>query len=198
MRKGTRTHKKRHNQRRTKHYRMRGGYGTGAGPVGYSWYGSRPTTWPGVIAANGGNTQGATMSNFYKLSPNGVAVGGADIAVPEVGQFGGRRSKNIRRRKSNKGKRGGKKITHKRKQKTSHRRMRRMYKGGFGPQELINFGRDLKYKLQGAVSSYMGDQQPVNPSPLVQPIGKEYQIIEPSPTNLPRSYSLAGASVAPL
>jgi hypothetical protein len=176
---------------------MRGGYGPGAGPVGYSWDGGKPMTWPGVIAANGGDTQGAAMSNFYKLSPNGIAVGGVDIAVPEVGQFGGRKRRTMRR-KGKHSRKGGKRMTHRRKPKASHRRMRRSYKGGFGPQELINFGRDLKYKLQGAVSSYMGDQQPVNPSPLVQPIGQNYKIIEPTPTNLPRSYTLAGSSVAPL
>lgn len=198
MRKASRTYKKRLNQRRTKHHRMRGGYGPGAGPVGYSWDGANPTTWPGVIAANGGDTQGATMSNFYKLSPNGVAVGGVDIAVPEVGQFGGRRRRTVRHKKSNKNRRGGKKKSNRRKSRRTHKKMKRVYKGGFGPQELINFGRDLKYNLQGAVSSYMGDQQPVNPSPLVQPIGQNYKIIEPTPTNLPRSYSLAGSSVAPL
>jgi len=176
---------------------MYGGYGPGAGPVGYAWDGSKPYTWPGVIAANGGDTQGATMSNFYKLSPNGIAVGGVDIAVPEVGQFGGKKRKTLRH-KIKKHKKGGKRVTHRRKSKTTHRKIRRSYKGGFGPQELINFGRDLKFKLQGAVSSYMGHQQPVNPSPLVQPIGQNYKIIEPTPTNLPRSYSLAGSSVAPL
>lgn len=198
MRKGSKTNKKRRYQQRGKTHRLRGGYGVGAGPVGYAWDGAKPTTWPGVIAANGGDTKGATMSNFYKLSPNGIAVGGVDIAVPEVGQFGGLKQPTLKHRKLNRNKKNGRRMTRRHVSKTNRRKIKRVYKGGFGPQELINFGRDLKYQLQGAISSYMGNQQPVNPSPLVQPIGKKYHIIEPTPTNLPRSYSLSGASVAPL
>lgn len=177
---------------------QKGGYGKGAGPVGYGME-SDPVTWPGVMAANGANTDGATMSNYYPLSKNGIAVGGVKIAVPEVGQFGGKKhmrkrahSKASKSRKHMKAHKGGKAKSHKK-----HSKSRKMH-GGFGPQELINFGRDMKYWAKGAFSDYMGFQPPVDPSPLVQPIGERYRIIEPNPTNLPRSYNLAGSSVAPL
>ena len=216
---------------------QKGGYGAGAGPVGYAW-GPKPEMWPGVLAANGANLDGITASNFYELSPNGVAVGGVDIATPEVGQFGGqavsyyargpgshaysggKKSKKAmserKSRKSRKHVKGGKKLKGKKSSKSmrrgtksySKRRTqrknknkkgsRRHMKGGFGPQELINFGRDLKYWAKGAVEDYMGFQQPVDPSPLSQPIGQQYKVIEPNPTDLSKSYNRAGAAVAPL
>lgn len=183
-----------------------GGYGSGAGPVGYAW-GPQPEMWPGVLSANGAKLDGITASNFYPLSPNGIAVGGVDIATPEVGQFGGRKAKKSKKggKKSRKGgrksarrsahksrKSHGKRRTHRKRQSRRHMR------GGFGPQELINFGRDLKYWAKGAVADYMGFQQPVDPSPLSQPIGQQYKVIEPNPTDLSKSYARAGAAVAPL
>lgn len=204
MRRSVRLHNRPKKTHKTSR-KMRGGYGPGAGPVGYPLKNGDVATWPGVIAANGGNTQGATMSNFYPLSKNGIAVGGVNIATPEVGQFGGRKVKKYAKKISNKHKRtnrksrkGGKrsrKITRKNKQT---KRKNRVLRGGFGPQELINFGRELQYRAKTAVSDFMGNQQPVDPSPLVQPISKDYKIIEPTPTNLPRSYNLAGSSVSPL
>lgn len=195
MKRGTRHGRsKRHSRvRRTRGGHMRGGYGPGAKPVGYGWK-ADPVWWPGVAAANGANTEGATMSNFLPLSPNGIAVGGVKIAEPEIGFFGGRRSRRARRVHKRKTMRKQKKGSRRR---TTGRRARRM-RGGFGPQDLLNFGRDLKFKAQGLYSDFMGNQQPVNPSPLVQPISKDYKVIEPTPINLPRSYNLSGASVAPL
>lgn len=174
-----RRQRKQKNHTRRHHKRQRGGYGRGAEPVGFAWS-ADPMSWPGVAAANGTDTQGVTMSNYLPLSQYGVAVGGVDIAIPEIGFKGG-----SRRHK----RRGG------RRHKT-HRRRR--YYGGFGPQELINFGRDLKYKAMGAYDAFMGNQAPVNPSPLDQPINENYKVIEPTPINLPRAFSLAGDSVAPM
>jgi len=194
---------KKHVKQTAKRRRYHGGYGPGSGPVGYPWSG-KPENWPGVLAANGADTEGATMSNFYPLSKYGVAVGGVDPAVPEV-QFGGKRKMRKARKSSKKHmrnmrakaavkatkkhqKRGGK--------KSRHNRSKRHMKGGFLPQELLNFGRNVKYGIHGVINDFMGYKPPVNPSPLDQPINGNYKVIEPVPINLGKSYRLAGATVA--
>ncbi|MAC41669.1 MAG: hypothetical protein CMJ05_07755 [Pelagibacterales bacterium] len=65
----------------------------GSGPVGYSWNGGNPTSWPGVAASNGTNTNSATMSNHFKTSPNGIAVGGADPYSGSSNMNGGKKNK---------------------------------------------------------------------------------------------------------
>jgi len=61
---------------------MRGGMvsSPASGPVGYSWDGGNEASWPGVASVMNPelNTQGATMSNHFNVSPNGIAVGGID------------------------------------------------------------------------------------------------------------------------
>ena len=52
-------------KRRTRH---RGGYGPGAGPIGFAWEGKDPNTWPGVAGVAG-------QSNFLPLSKYGVPAG---------------------------------------------------------------------------------------------------------------------------
>lgn len=89
--KKTKRHYKRNkshkNQKRHKrHYRMRGGYGPGAGPVGYAWK-SEPSTWPGEYASNGGNTNGMTFSNYYGYNQQGTGVGGLDPAISTRGDL---------------------------------------------------------------------------------------------------------------
>ena len=56
----------RHKNRRTRH---RGGYGPGAGPLGYAWVGKDVNTWPGVRGVDG-------QSNYLPLSKYGVPAGG--------------------------------------------------------------------------------------------------------------------------
>jgi hypothetical protein len=65
---------------------MRGGFGPGAGPVGYSWK-ADPSTWPGAYASNGGNTNGMTFSNHYQYNPQGTGVGGLDPAISTRGDL---------------------------------------------------------------------------------------------------------------
>lgn len=65
---------------------MRGGYGPGAGPVGYAWK-SDPSTWPGEYASRGGNTNGMTFSNYYGYNQQGTGVGGLDPAISTRGDL---------------------------------------------------------------------------------------------------------------
>lgn len=82
QRKTYRRHKK---QTHRKNF-MRGGYGPGAGPVGYAWK-SDPSTWPGEYASNGGNTNGMTFSNYYDYNSQGTGVGGLDPAISTRGDL---------------------------------------------------------------------------------------------------------------
>jgi len=89
--KSTKKHRKSHKyykqRRNTKHRRiMRGGYGPGAGPVGYSWK-SDPATWPGAYASHGGNTNGMQLSNYYQYNSSGTGVGGSDPAISTRGNL---------------------------------------------------------------------------------------------------------------
>jgi hypothetical protein len=60
---------KSHNRRHKRSSRrMRGGFGAGAGPLGFAWVGKDVNTWPGAAGVDG-------QSNFLPLSPNGVPAG---------------------------------------------------------------------------------------------------------------------------
>ena len=117
-----RGHQSRNKRRQSKHKKhtrhhkkQQGGFGPGAGPVGYAWT-PDAATWPGVLAANGGDTKGITMSNHLPLSPNGIAVGGVDIAVLVGFKGGSRKSrkshKSHKKHGSRKGGRRHKKARH--------------------------------------------------------------------------------------
>lgn len=80
--KSNKTHRKYRKQRKI----MKGGYGPGAGPVGYAWK-SDPSTWPGAYASNGGNTNGMTFSNYYQYNTQGTGVGGPDPAISTRGDL---------------------------------------------------------------------------------------------------------------
>jgi hypothetical protein len=54
--------------------KYKGGYGPGAGPVGFAWKGENIGTWPGVAGVAG-------QSNFLPLSENGVPAGLLDPPV---------------------------------------------------------------------------------------------------------------------
>jgi len=71
------TNKRRNNNKKKV---MKGGYGPGAGPVGYAWK-PDPSSWPGAYASSGGNTNGMTLSNHYGYNSQGTGVGGLDPAV---------------------------------------------------------------------------------------------------------------------
>ena len=92
--KHSKVYKKKHSQKTRKHSKkykrhnkiMRGGYGPGAGPVGYSWKGDS-STWPGAYASSGGNTNGMTFSNHYSYNSQGTGVGGLDPAMSTRGDL---------------------------------------------------------------------------------------------------------------
>jgi hypothetical protein len=160
---------------------MRGGMvsSPAAGPVGYSWEGGNESTWPGVGASHGINTQGTTMSNHFALSPNGIAVGGIDPArstsddvnINSSTMSGGRQGKG------RKGKRG--------------------MKGGFF-QEIVNLGRGAQYGVNGGYFNLTGKAQPLgqNPYPTDQPINTNTSFIGGIPPDVKEIYKDANMNAA--
>ena len=65
---------KKHRKSTRKSKRMCGGFGPGAGPLGYAWVGKDVSTWPGVAGVPG-------QSNFLPLSKDGVPAGLMDPAI---------------------------------------------------------------------------------------------------------------------
>lgn len=143
-----------------------------AGPVGYSWDGGNEASWPGAAASQGLDTQGATMSNHFKVSPNGIVVGGIDPYAGSSGMAGGKKRKE-------KGKRNGQ-------------------KGGFF-QEIVNLGRGAQYGVNGGYFNLVGKQQPISQNPyptLDQPIDTDYKFIGATPPNVRGMYVNANNQVA--
>lgn len=68
-----RVHSRKHIKKINKTHRkkQKGGYGPGACPIGYPLKGEDISSWPGVAASAGANTNGMAMSNHYPLSPSG-------------------------------------------------------------------------------------------------------------------------------
>ena len=133
-------HKK--SQRKNRRNKMRGGFGPGAGPVGYSLDSGNISTWPGV----GGNDQG--MGNHYPLSASGTPSGLPDPPIS---------SRGIPEPFSSSMKYGGRK---------KRRHNNRQRGGGLIPQDLVNLGRSIQYGASSFVSKIMGDvNNPVNPMP---------------------------------
>ena len=115
--------------------KMKGGMvsSPAAGPVGYPWQGGNCVT---------------PTPNFFAYSPNGIAVGGTELARSTKDDF-------IMNPPMN----GGKK-----------RKGHKGQKGGFF-QEIVNLGRGAQYGVNGGYFDLTGKQQPLsqNPYPTTQP-----------------------------
>jgi len=152
-----------------------------SGPVGYAWDGGNEATWPGVAANHGINTHGNVMSNHFAVSPNGIAVGGIDLARSTSDD------NNI-----NPPMNGGKRK----------RRGINSQKGGFF-QEIVNLGRGVQGGINGGYFNLIGKQQPLseNPYPTVQPIantgcGNNTVMPTGNPPDVEKIYMNANKNVA--
>jgi len=133
--------------------RMRGG--SVNGPVGYSWNGGDVATWPGVQGSHGMNTNGATMSNHFSLSPNGIVVGGIEPAIStsddqlitssSTSMYGGKKKNKRMRCKKN--------------------TINKKQTGGIGFQSIVNLGRGLESGVKGVYYNYAGESQPNSQNP---------------------------------
>ena len=145
-----------------------------AGPVGYSWDGGNVGTWPGAQASEGLDTNGATMSNHFSLSKNGIVVGGLE---PPRSTSDDQIFKGGRRMKKTKGKK---------------------QKGGF-IQELINVVRGGENNVNSGYYNLIGKTQPISQNPYPtqeQPIDADYKFIGQPPSNVRQIYIDANNSVA--
>ena len=143
-----------------------------SGPVGYSWNGGNVASWPGAAASQGTNTQGATMSNHFAVSPNGIVVGGVNPA-----QNSNDLLKGGKRRRGRKGKN---------------------QKGGLF-QEIVNLGRGAQYGINGGYFDLVGKQQPISQNPYPtedQPIDDNSKFIGSVPSNVKQIYIDANRQVA--
>jgi len=76
-------HTKRCSHSRMRSNHLRGGYGPGAGPLGYAWLGKDVCTWPGVARVDG-------QSNYLPLSKYGITAGLPDSPMSTSNrQYGG-------------------------------------------------------------------------------------------------------------
>ena len=114
--------------------KMKGGMvsSPAAGPVGYPWQGGNYVT---------------PTPNFFAYSPNGIAVGGTELARSTKDDFIMEPPMNGGKRKGHKGQ-----------------------NGGFF-QEIVNLGRGAQYGVNGGYFDLTGKQQPLsqNPYPTTQP-----------------------------
>lgn len=163
------------------------------GPVGYSWEGGNVATWPGVQGSDGMNTAGATMSNHFSLSPNGIVVGGIDPArSTSDDQLINSSMTGGKKRRSNKNRRNKKIMVKSIKYKHAQ-------KGGVF-QEIVNLGRGAQGELNSGYFNLIGKQQPVSQNPYPtegqfnSPANQHHLVIDPP--NVHRIYTNANDSVA--
>lgn len=190
-----------------------------AGPVGCSWSGE-PGSWPGVFASAGGDTNGATVSNHFSLSPNGVGPAVPPESTrnsrhPRPDQIGGRKGRRRRhsRRHSRRHKRKHKsRVRHRQHKHKSRRHRQRKHKsrrhrrrgGGhlrpFLPQPIANTMWQAGSVLNGLSASWKGKvlSPSANPSVLSQPIDKNYTYISTSPVDIKNIHQQAGTTAASL
>lgn len=158
--------------RKTRHI-MRGGFGAGAGPVGYAWNGNNGT-WPGVYASEGNSTSGMSMSNFLPLSKLGTVVGGVDPALSTRND-----------------------IPH---LNSSASQLKAIQAGGslseLLPSVVTNAGNSLFHQGKSIYSDFMGSPNaPTDPLPTTQPIDEKITFIPASAVDLSKMTNAAAQEV---
>jgi len=141
-----------------------------AGPVGYSWNGGNPSSWPGVSASQGTTTNNITMSNHFKTSPNGISVGGVDPYSGSSHMNGGKKNKKNNQK-------GG--------------FFQEIVNLGRGAQYGLSSGY---YNLIGKEQPISENPYPTQD----QPIDSDYKIIGTQPPNVKNMYINANKQVAKL
>ena len=133
--------------------------------VGPAWDGGNLERWPGVAGVAGQTNHLAQNTNPFLPDPKNTSSNRDNLV-------GGRKSRR-HTRKSRKHTRKSRKHTRKSRRHSHKRKFRGGSKHGntLFPQSLVNLGRNMQFNAESTWSSFTGAQQPVNPDPLVQPIG---------------------------
>lgn len=141
--------------------------------VGPAWDGGNIETWPGVGGVPGQTNHLAQNKNPFLPDPENTSLVGGRKSRRHVRKS--KRHARKSRRHARKSKRSARKS--RRSARKSRRHTKRKFRGGskhgktLFPQSLVNLGRNMQYNAESTWSSFTGAQQPVNPDPLVQPIG---------------------------
>lgn len=160
-----------------------GWHSQAAGPVGCAWNGGKAGTWPGVFAAAGGDTKGATVSNYFALSPAGVGPSAPGVATRNT-RFRGFKSKGGGTRRAG----GGRKA--------------RVRRGGglhpLAPQFLANTFWQAGAAMKGLGAAWTGKVLPIStqPSVLKQPIDQNYTYLGTPAIDIEKIHLAAGDSVS--
>ena len=155
--------------------------------VGPAWDGGNIETWPGVGGVPGQTNHLAQNKNPFLPDPENTSLVGGRKSRRHARKSRrhvrkSRRHVRKSRRHARKSRRHVRKSRrHVRKSRRhvrkSRRHTKRKFRGGskhgktLFPQSLVNLGRNMQYNAESTWSSFTGAQQPVNPDPLVQPIG---------------------------
>ena len=145
-------------------------------------------TWPGVFGAAGGDTRGATISNHYPLSKNGVGPPPAGVATRNR-RFTGFKSQS-----------GGRKM--RRSRRRLRRRRRSRHRGGalrpLVPQVIANAFWQAGAAMKGLGADLAGKVLPpsAEPSVLRQPIDKDYVYLGSPAVDIDAIHANAGTRVA--
>lgn len=174
-----RKHPKHPKHRKTMRKKMRGGvaFSPASYPVGNSWNSGDVNSWAGVV-------RGVSETG------NHLPFKGSNVEPhPESS-----------RNNHNGGSKRGSRTKYAGYKKRSHRRSKRILKGGsrdtLMPQSLVNLGRNLTFGAGDLINTWSGKQPMLSPSPTVQPIANTPDLILPKLPNVPSIHAAAGQSVA--
>ena len=161
--------------------------------VGPAWEGGDIEKWPGVGGVPGQTNHLAKNNDPFLPDPENTSSNMENQGMTGGKRSRGRRGRSHKKRRHTKSKRRHTKSKRRHtkskrrhtkskrrhtKSKRRHTRKTRKYRGGSKhgrtllPQSLVNLGRNIQYNAESTWSSFTGAQQPVNPDPLVQPIGR--------------------------
>ena len=129
--------------------------------VGGPWKDDDIETWPGVSGVPG-------ESNYLEYNTNPFLPDPENTSITHNKNMKG--GKKVQKSKKSKKMKGGKKAQKSKKSK-------KIKRGGSHhgstllPQSIVDLGRNLQYNIEGIYSAFTGSSSPVNPDPMVQPIG---------------------------
>lgn len=147
--------------------------------VGPAWEGGDIEKWPGVGGIAGQTNHLAQNLNPFLPDPRNTSLTSGGKRSRSRHSKSKRRNTKMKRRHTKMKRRHTKSKRRRTRghKKRHHTRKTRRYRGGSKhgstllPQSLVNLGRNMHFNAESSWRSFTGGQQPVNPSPLVQPIG---------------------------
>ena len=174
-----------------------------AGPVGCGWVGGEMGTWPGVFGAAGGDTRGATISNHYPLSKNGVGPSypGASTRNKRFTGFKMQGGSSCRRRHKTRRRGNARRIGKAGRRKRVGIRGKARRGGGLRPivpQVVANTFWQAGAAMKGMGAAIAGKVFPISsqPSVLRQPIDQNYTYLGSAPVDVEKIHLAAGDSVS--